>query len=148
MAVHGTRSRYLAGCRCDDCTAAQRLYQRRYRERKASGETRPCSAPVVVAELPQGVRNRTPEQNCSPGPVELAVQEEINGVASAGLRPGLVQVALAMARLLDSPRVPSAQPAAAKVLVTVLDSLRKGSARGRHGGLAVVRAMTTEKGGA
>ena len=28
------------------------------------------------------------------------------------------------------------------------DSLRKGSARGRHGGLAVVRAMTTEKGGA
>jgi hypothetical protein len=38
------------------------------------------------------------------------------------------------------------QPAAAKVLVTVLDTLRK-SAQGRRGNLAVVRDMTA-KGGA
>jgi hypothetical protein len=39
------------------------------------------------------------------------------------------------------------KPAAAKVLVTVLDTLHKGSAQGRRGNLAVVRTMT-EKGGA
>jgi hypothetical protein len=64
-------------------------------------------------------------------------------VASAEVRPGLVQVALAMARILDSPRSPSPQPAAAKVLVAVLEMLRKGSAQGRRGSLAVVRAMSS-----
>jgi hypothetical protein len=49
-----------------------------------------------------------------------------------------------------SPKAKNQQSAAAKVLVTVtvLDSLRKGSARGHRGGLAVVRAMSAEKGGA
>jgi hypothetical protein len=139
MAVHGTRSRYLAGCRRDDCTAAQRLYQRRYRERKANGETRPHSAPVMV-QLPPAE-----PQPCVPGPVEVAVQQEIFGLP-AQTRPGLVAIALAMSRILDSSRAASAQPAAAKVLVTVLDTLRK-SAQGRRGNLAVVRDMTA-KGGA
>jgi hypothetical protein len=30
MAAHGTRSGYVAGCRCGDCTAAQRDYMRTY----------------------------------------------------------------------------------------------------------------------
>jgi hypothetical protein len=29
---HGTRSRYVRGCRCDDCRAAQTKYQRKWRE--------------------------------------------------------------------------------------------------------------------
>jgi hypothetical protein len=41
----------------------------------------------------------------------------------------------------------SSQPAAAKVLISLLDKLRSASARGSRGGLAVVRTMT-EKGGA
>jgi hypothetical protein len=46
MAIrHGTRARYQHGCRCDKCKATQCAYQRRYRERKANGLTRP----VVVA---------------------------------------------------------------------------------------------------
>jgi hypothetical protein len=49
--------------------------------------------------------------------------------------------------LRDNPRVASAQPPAAKVLVSVLDTLHKGSAQERRGNLALVRTMT-DKGGA
>jgi hypothetical protein len=76
----------------------------------------------------------------------VAVQQEINGLA-AQTRPAMVAIALAMARLLDNPRVASAQPPAAKVLVSVLDTLHKGSAQERRGNLALVRTMT-DKGGA
>jgi hypothetical protein len=65
----------------------------------------------------------------------------------AEARPGLAQIALALARLLDNPKAVNQQPAAAKVLAALLDKLRSASARGRRGGLAVVRTMT-EKGGA
>jgi hypothetical protein len=64
---------------------------------------------------------------------------------AAETRPGLVAIALAMARILDSSSVASAQPAAAKVLVSVMDTLYQGSAQGRRGNLALVRTMT-EKG--
>jgi hypothetical protein len=139
-ARHGTRRGYNEGCRCDRCRYAQRLYQRRYRERKAHGETRPHSAPAAVAQLPPAEL-----QPAGPGPVEAAVQQEISGLAQAQLRPALVAIAAAMARVLDS-TPPTPKPAAAKVLVTVLDTLRK-SAQGRRGNLAVVRDMTA-KGGA
>jgi hypothetical protein len=75
--------------------------------------------------------------------VELAVEAELGGVAEAQLLPSLVQIALAMARILDSSRAPTPKPAAAKVLVSVMDTLHKGSARGHRGRLAVVRAMAT-----
>jgi hypothetical protein len=90
-----------------------------------------------VADLPQ------PEPS-GPGPVELAVAEEIDGLASEA-RPGLVQAALAVARILDNPKAINQQPAAAKVLVSLLEKLRSASARGRQGRLAVVRAMSTGK---
>jgi hypothetical protein len=125
-ARHGTRRGYNDGCRCDDCKDAQRLYQQRYRERRRT------LAPVT---------NVTPAAS-SPGPVESGVEAEIAGLADA--RPGLAQVALAMARVLDNPRAVSSQPAAAKVLASLLDKLRSASAHG-GGGLALVRTMT-EKG--
>ena len=62
-------------------------------------------------------------------------------------RPGLAQAALCMARLLDNPKAVNQQPAAAKVLAALLEKLHSASARGRRGGLALVRTMT-EKGGA
>jgi hypothetical protein len=52
-----------------------------------------------------------------------------------------------LARILDNPKAVGSQPAAAKVLASLLDKLRSVSARGRRGGLALVRTMT-EKGGA
>jgi hypothetical protein len=82
-------------------------------------------------------------QPCGPGPVESAVEAEIGGLAQAELRPALVAIAAAMARVLDS-TPPTPKPAAAKVLVTVLDTLHKGAAQGRRGSLAVVRAMSRD----
>lgn len=43
---------------------------------------------------------------------------------------------------MDKPRAVSTQPAAAKVLVALLEKLHTASVRGRRGGLAVVRTMT------
>lgn len=37
---HGTRTSYCSGCRCDECTVANRIYQRNYsRERFLAGRT-------------------------------------------------------------------------------------------------------------
>jgi hypothetical protein len=66
---------------------------------------------------------------------------------AAQARPGLAQVALALARVLDNPKAVNQHAAAAQVLSALLDKLRAVSARSRRGGLAVVRTMT-EKGGA
>ncbi len=73
------------------------------------------------------------------GPVGVAVQQEINGLTTE-IRPALVAIALAMARVLDS-TPPTPKPAAAKVVVSVMDTLHKASASGRRGGLALVRTM-------
>lgn len=128
-ARHGTRRGYTGGCRCGDCKDAQRLYQRRYRERR-----------VVTMSPP--VPNGTPEPNGSPGPVESGVTAEIDGLA-AEARPGLAQAAFAMGRILDNPKALNQQPAAAKVLGALLEQLRSASAPGGRGSLAVVRAMSS-----
>ena len=79
-----------------------------------------------------------------PGPVEVGAETEIGGVVDA--RPGVAQVVLAMARLLDDPKAKNQAPAAAKVLVSVRDKPCATSARKRRGGLSVVRSMTKEGG--
>jgi hypothetical protein len=126
MAVGHGRERYRRGCRCDECKEAQRVYQRVYRERHALGLTQPQQPPT--------------EQNCSPGPVELAVASELATLVSAESRPALAAIAAAMARLLDS-RAVGPKPQAAKVLVTLLDALHK-SVPDRRGNLAIVKSMT------
>lgn len=57
----------------------------------------------------------------SPGPVEVGVEEELARLTEAC--PGLAQVALALARLMDDPRAVNQQPAAAKVLASMLTPL-------------------------
>jgi hypothetical protein len=125
---HGTRRRYNEGCHCEDCTGANTAYQQRYRQRHTA--VVPLSVPVTSP---------------SSGPVEVGVEAEIAGLAES--RPGLAQIALALARIMDNPKAVNQQPAAAKVLAVMLDKLRSASAYGRRRGLALVRTMT-EKGGA
>jgi hypothetical protein len=120
MANHGS-SRYAKGCRCAECTEAHRLRAVDYRTRKEESEPLPAQT--------------------APGQVETAVEAEIGGLAVS--RPSLAAIAVAMARILDNPRAKSTQPQAAKVLVSVLDTLHKGSAQGRRGSLALVKSMTT-----
>ena len=139
MTLEHGRTRYTRGCRCDVCKAAQRDYQRnRYRCRSGLPVKPEGPPPLIVASA---------DGQGEAGPVESAVQAELHSLHAATDRPGLAQTALALARILDNPKAVSSQPAAAKVLVALLDKLRSTSARGRRGGLALVRTMT-EKGGA
>ena len=79
-ANHGTRGRYLTGCRRDECKNAQALYQRRYRERRANGLTRPASVVVVPPVVEPDGPGRL---------VESAVTVEIAGLAAEAPRwPG------------------------------------------------------------
>jgi hypothetical protein len=137
-ARHGTRRGYNDGCRCDDCKDAQRRYQQRYRERQRSLAPVPNGTPDV------GDNATTSMRASSPGPVEEAVEAEISKLADA--RPGLAQAALALARVLDNDKAVSSQPAAAKVLASLLDKLRTASAQGRRGRLAMVRTFTERSG--
>jgi hypothetical protein len=137
-ANHGTHSRYAQGCRCDDCREGHRLKAREYSQRKAAGQVKPDPSPDLdegkeIISLP------------SQGRVEAAVEAEIGAVSDT--RPGLAAVALALARLMDDPTAKNQAPAAAKVLVSVLDKLCATSARQRRGNLKLVRTMT-ENGGA
>jgi hypothetical protein len=128
-ASHGTQRHYVEGCRCEECKEAHRAAARDYRERRASGQTRPAAVLQTRADLPPS----------EPGPVESGVQEEIAGSAEA--RPGLAATALALARIMDNPRAVGQQPAAARQLTSLLEKLRSASPA-RRGGLAVVRTMT------
>ena len=137
-ANHGTHSRYSQGCRCDACREGHRLKARAYKERKEAGQVRPRAELEGRSEFPNV------SERIGPGPVEVGVEAEIGDVA--GARPGVAAVALAMARLLDDPKARNQAPAAAKVLVSVLDKLCATSARQRRGGLSVVREMTKKDG--
>lgn len=57
-AQHGTRSRYVAGCRCDDCRAAHRVYEH---ERRLWARTRP-PRPFAVIVAPVGSAHRLRHQ--------------------------------------------------------------------------------------
>jgi hypothetical protein len=124
MATTHGRGAYVRGCRCDQCRQAESDYQRARRCRQRE-------------EVSDPVRSE-------PGPVEAAVEAELTGLAEN--RPGLAEVALALARIMDDPKAVSGQAPAAKVLVAVLDKLHSVGAQGRRGRLAVVRTMTDKSG--
>lgn len=140
-AKHGTRRRYVEGCRCAPCTEANSEWARDYRARRAA-DTGALFKERKVAEIEPVVTLAQPR---TPSPVESGVLAELSGTVVQA-RPGLAAAALAMARLLDNPRAVSQQPAAAKVLAALLEKLHSASG-GRRGNLALVRTMT-EKGGA
>lgn len=76
-------------------------------------------------------------------PVESAVQSELDGLTAD--RPGLVQAAYALARILDSQKALSSQPPAAKVLIALLDRLHEAAAP-RPSWAARVGAATNREG--
>ena len=137
MAVqHGTRTKYNQGCRCDSCVQANRDYN------KVRGQALRARkhAPATVTKLPSAPTLSTvgdPE----PGRVESGVLAEIDGLSTAASRQGLVQIAIALARGLDSPLAIAQHPSAAHRLSETLDKIRKGS-DSRKGKLATVRSMT------
>ena len=147
MADHGTRQSYADGCRCPQCKAAQAKYHREYKARKAGadipvapqGHPRKGASVTALPVAEQARRVGKPAPGA--GAAETAVLEELATLTSAETRKGAAQAALAMARILDNPGALTQQPAAAARLTTILEDLRKGSAR-RKGRLASVQQMT------
>ena len=138
-AKHGTPRCYREGCRCDDCRVAMREYNADLRKRRAEGGP---ITPGKVVSLP--TVSSANVQAAGPGPVEAGVQAEIEGLQQTLDRPGVAQMALALARILDDPRAKSQQPAAAANLANLLDKLHKG-ADAKKSKLAAVRSMTSAK---
>jgi hypothetical protein len=137
MAVkpHGVRARYNEGCRCEECKEFNREYWRDYRARKATGDV------ISRSERSLAALASPPAEDSGPGRVESGVLAEIEGLAQAETRPGLVEMALELARVMDNPKAVSQKPAASKALAELLATLRKG-ADARRSRLASVRAMT------
>ena len=135
-AAHGTRTRYNTGCRCDDCKQASRDYDKKRRLARAAGNVKPSSVTV----LPTAAAGSLEE----PGRVEAGVLAQIAGLSTAATRQGLVEIAIALARVLDSPLAIAQHPSAAHRLSETLDKIAKG-ADSRKGKLAAVRSMTRSR---
>jgi hypothetical protein len=128
---HGTPRSYRRGCRCATCREAQRVYSRDKRLARAG---LPC--PDVQSIRPDGLVVRRP------GPVETGVLEEIAALSTANARPGLVQVALAHARVMDDPGAVSQHASNGHRLAEALDKMRRG-ADSQVGRLATVRKISS-----
>jgi hypothetical protein len=133
---HGTRTRYNTGCRCDECKQASREYDKRRRQSMLSrkhGPARVTALPSIPDEVQAGA--------ATTGPVEAGVIAQIDGLTTAANRQGLVQIAIALARVLDSPLAIAQHASSGRVLVDTLEKIAKGS-DARTGKLASVRSMT------
>jgi len=91
-----------------------------------------------VAPLPSQASQVSSEN--TPGRAVAAVEAEIAALGAHGRR-GLAAAAIAMAAILDDPRHVPTQPAAARQLAAILDTLHRH--RVRPGRLAAVQAMTS-----
>lgn len=136
---HGTRACYVGGCRRVECREAESAYQRERRRR--AGGTRQLASVQALGSRTSGNAGGVEPSSNEPGRVEAGVLAEIEGLTTAQKRPGLVEGALAMARLLDSPLNSAQQPQAMARLQAALDQLRKG-ADSRKSWLADVRKLT------
>ena len=133
---HGTRTRYNTGCRCDECKQASRDYDKTRRQKMLATK----HAPAKVTKLPTATTIAA-VGDYEPGRVESGVLAEIEQLSTTASRQGLVEIAIALARVLDSPLAIAQHPSAAHRLSETLDKLRKG-ADSRKGRLAAVRSMT------
>ncbi|CPW40767.1 Uncharacterised protein [Mycobacteroides abscessus subsp. abscessus] len=142
--VHN-RTRYLAGCRCDQCKLANSEYRKELRQRKKGAE----QSGRKLASVRSMPANAGGEQSAPRAPVIGDVQQgviaEIDTLGVAASRPGLVQTAYALARVLDNQLAIAQHPSAARQLSELMDKLRKSGSVGK-GKLAAVRAMTRQTG--
>jgi hypothetical protein len=136
MADHGTRACYQRGCRRRECIAAHNTYHRayQYNRKRAAAD----GSVNRVTKLPV-----TPLRSRTMGAVEAAVLAEIS-LLSTDSRPGLVEIACALARVLDDPVAVSQHSGAAHRLAECLERLRKSADR-TVGRLASVRHLTVAR---
>lgn len=110
---------------------AHAAYMREYRARRRVEDVRRRR---VAAGAPA-------DGPLEPGEVELAVREELAGLADS--QPGTVAVAVTLAKLLDDPGLMPQHARTAKVLVDVLMRARStGRPRGRLDRMRSARGLT------
>jgi hypothetical protein len=137
---HGTRTKYNAGCRCAECKQAASDYERARRQAINAQKHAPAKLTALPGRATTG--NATPPATVEAGRVESGVMAEIGELSTAASRQGLVEIAIALARVLDSPLAIAQHPSAAHRLSETLDKIRKG-ADARKSKLASVRQMTS-----
>lgn len=140
---HGTRTKYNDGCRCADCKQAASDYEKARRQAINNRKHAPASVTTLTT-----ARSASPSSQAgdpaaiTAGRVESGVMAEIGELSTAASRQGLVEIAIALARVLDSPLAIAQHPSAAHRLSETLDKIRKG-ADARKSKLASVRQMTS-----
>lgn len=153
--THG-RKGYEKGCGCGVCSAAEREYQQK---RKAQGlqprngqsfRKQPDDdeeATVTKLHVVQGNSEPPlpppPPANVGPvGPVERSIIEECSGLSIAVERPGVVEMARCLARILDDKKSIGLWPTTSRQLQVMLNDLRGNSKRKTRGRIAKVQNMT------
>lgn len=166
---HG-RSGYQRGCGCDVCVGAERDYQQ---ERKAQGlqprngqsfRATPEQKDNVVKlhSVNGGKTDETTDDIDWPGKpkdaghlgrtprvagaVEKATAEECEALSIAQERPGMVEQAKQLARIMDNPKQIGLWPTTSRQLTSILNDLRGNSRKKSKGRLAKVQAMTKATG--
>lgn len=141
---HGKRTTYVRGCRCAECTEANRQYTVDLKARKRTGG--PVLVPLRPVDANPGA-SRFQESNAPDpdvmGRVETQVAAEI-GLLTPKVRAGyvgLIASALAMARIIDNPNLSTTHPSAQRQLMVALDKLHDQSV-GKQGKLASVAEMS------
>lgn len=140
---HGTRTKYNDGCRCADCKQAASDYEKARRQAINNRKHAPASVTTLTTARSASTGSQAADSAAvTAGRVESGVMAEIGELSTAASRQGLVEIAIALARVLDSPLAIAQHPSAAHRLSETLDKLRKG-ADARKSKLASVRQMTS-----
>ena len=144
---HGKRTTYVRGCRCDPCREANRLYGVNLSQRRRTGgpilvPLRPVNANPDGGTEPQYQDTNMPNPD-EPGRVERQVAAEIEQLTDRVRKgyTGLIESALAMARIIDNTNLATTHPSAQRQLMVALDKLHSVSV-GKKGGLAAVAEMS------
>lgn len=156
--THG-REGYKAGCNCEVCRGAERDYQQK---RKAEG-LQPrngqsfrkvvddeSEATVTTLHVVQGDSQGDPEPSepqpkvPTPriGPVERSIIDECAGLSIAVERPGVVEMARCLAKIMDDKKSIGLWPTTSRQLQVMLNDLRGNSKRKTRGRIAKVQNMT------
>lgn len=119
---HATVRGYKLGCRCEECTAANREAKRRERERRRAREGKPPARTPRANSVPTKPKSGPTDDD--QGPIEKAARAALK--STDGQHDALTElrreVAFAAARVMDNPKaVPFFKSAADVLRSTVAD---------------------------
>lgn len=124
MAVinHGTVRGYKLGCRCKECTEANRVAKQRERARRREREGKPAPRTPRTPAVPTPPVGAPTDDG--PGPIEAAFRDALSDETDQALVRARREVVFAAARVMDNPKhAPFFKSAADVLRATVGDLL-------------------------